>query len=306
MIHKLGFADTTVVIDPRSTTPDTLNLSIVLKLKPTILPEVSVTSAFIEEINPLRADFVLGHELNGEDLVELLSNNVIVVINPENKIKSRFKPIPGASDFVKDPYGNLHILTSKTAFIIYPDSLFTGTATKPVDFAKLNWSIQYCDEVTDTSFFIRRYKDNNQTMAFFAISSLHANRVSQLKEISNADRKNAVKAFADESNSLNNYVGSLGLSAVSASSLEEIDLLRKAERMVNMLEKNYVLPSYALLKLVNDSIYLFAHDIDSIFVYDQRWKLIKSKRCFLLSRFRLPPRSLVTTLQIHLPYFYIA
>lgn len=276
-IHKFGFADTTVAIASIPAT-HTLSLFIVLRLKPTILPEVSVSSAVIEEINPVKADFVLGYELKGEFLVELLSDDIVLVTDTENEVKFRSRPIPGAKDIVKDPYGNLHIITDKNAFKIYPDSSFIQLDTTPVDLAKLNWNIRYCDAVTDTSLFIRRYKDNNQTTAFFAISSLHSKHVNLLKEITDADRKTAVATFANETNSLNQYVESLGLSEVTASNGAELELVRRAQRMLNMLEMNYALPSYSFLKLVNDSVYLFAHDIDTMFVYDRSWNLVKSKR----------------------------
>jgi len=77
-----------------------------------------------------------------------------------------------------------------------------------------------------------------------------------LKEISDADRKYAVAAFANETNSFNQYVASLGLSLGTASTPAELDLVLKAQRMVNMLEMHYALPAYSLLKLINDSIYL--------------------------------------------------
>jgi hypothetical protein len=231
-----------------------------------------------EEINPLKADFILSYELNEDYIVELVSDNNIIIVNAENKLKSRSRSIRGARDIVKDSNGNIYIITEKRAFKMYLDSSFIKLDTVPVELAKLNWHIKYCDDVIDTSLFIRRYKDNNQTISFFAISSLNTKHVRLLKEITDIDRKNSVAVFANESNGFNQYVTSLGLSAGSASTLEELQLVRKAERMADMLETHYALPAYSFLKLVNDSIYLFAHDIDTMFVYDRGWNLVKSKR----------------------------
>jgi hypothetical protein len=278
IIHKLGFADTTVLIAPIQIKADTLSLFVTLRLNPAVLPEVSISSALIQEINPMKADFVSDYELKGEYLIELLSDDNILLINAENKLKSRYKPIRGIEDILKDSYGNVYIVADKIAFKIRLDSSFIKLDTIPIELAKLNWQVKYCDDVIDTSLFLRRYKDNNQTIAFFAISSLNTKHVRLLKEITDIDRKNSVAVFANESNGFNQYVASLGLSAGSASTLEELQLVRKAERMADMLEMHYTLPAYSLLKLINDSIYLFAHDIDTMFVYDRVWNLIKSKR----------------------------
>jgi hypothetical protein len=207
-----------------------------------------------------------------------MSDDIVVVIDEQNNIRSRSRPIKGTKDLVKDPYGNINLIAEKTAFKIHPGNSALRVDTMPVDLARLNWSIQYCDEVNNNIHFIRRYKDNNQTVAFFAMSDLQGNKGRLLKEISGSDRKYCVAAFANEANSLNQYVANVGLSKGSASTLEELELVNKAIRMTDRLEMNYTLPSYSYLKLVNDSIYLFAHDIDTMFVYDQDCNLVKSKR----------------------------
>jgi hypothetical protein len=278
-IHKLGFADTSVAVALIPAAQDSLNLHVILRLQPMILPEIAISSALIKEVNPMNADFVLGYELKGENLLQLLSNQILV-INEENKVTCRSHPIQGVKDIVKDAYGTIYVTTDKKAYKIESDGSFIRIDTLSIDLANLMWNITYCEDINDTSIFIRRYKDYNQTIAFFAISSLNLKHVRQLKEISDVHRKNTVLAFANESNSLNKYVASLGLSKASAATEAEIKLVRAAQNMADRLEMNYVLPSYSLLKLVNDSLCLFAHDIDTMFIYDQKWNLVKSKRLY--------------------------
>jgi hypothetical protein len=277
-IHKLGFADTTITLAPNQLTQDTIHLAIALRLKIILIPEVSVNSSRIEEINPMKADFVIGYELKGDFLIELLSDDNIVLIDADNKVRSRSRPIPGAKDIVKDPYGDIYILTEKTAHKIYFNNSDLRVDPVSADLAKLMWDIQYCDEATGTTRYIRRYKDNNQTVAFFATSNLNKNAVKLLKEITHVKRREAVQDYANETNALNQYVESLGLSKVTATTMQELELVREAQNMIDKLEMIYALPSYSFLKLVNDSIYLFAHDIDSMFVYDQHWNPLKGER----------------------------
>jgi hypothetical protein len=279
-IHKLGYADTMVTFAQSPNQADSLNVNIVLRFKPIVLPEISISSAIREEVNPMRAAFVYGYELKGEHIIQLLSDGIIVVIDSDNKVSYRSRPITGIKDMVKDAYGNIYLVSSKRAYKIYPDSAFIRIDSVYIDLEKLNWNLQYFDDVNDTSLFIRRYKDYNQTVAFFAISSLHPKHVRQIKEIGDNQRKNAVHEFANESIGMNNYLASLKLSKVSASTPEELKLVRSAQLMADMLEMNYVSASYSILKLVNDSLYLFAHDIDTMFVYDQKWNLVKSKRLY--------------------------
>jgi hypothetical protein len=281
-IHKLGFVDTTVILKTNQLKQDTTNHTVALRLKVTLLPEVAISSEHTEEINPMKAGFVIGYELKGDYLLELLSNGSILVIDENNKIKSHSRPISEAKDIVKDTEGNIYILTEKTAFKIYPDSSGIKVEPVPVNLIKLNWEIQYCDESTETSRYIRRYKSNNQTVAFFATSKQNNNHVKLLKEISDADKIYAVKAYANETNGLRLYLAGREESNIGGImgdiSPGELELYRKANQMECMLEKNYALPPYSFLKLVNDSIYLFAHDIDSMFVYDQNWNMVNSKR----------------------------
>jgi hypothetical protein len=65
---------------------------------------------------------------------------------------------------------------------------------------------------------------------------------------------------------------------MTAGNDEEMALVNTAQKMSFILEMNYAPPSYSILKLINDSLYLFAHDIDTLFVYDQQLNLVKSKK----------------------------
>lgn len=277
-IHSFGFADTTIATTKLSSDSDTINLSVTLRFKLNILPEVSISSAITEEINPMKADFLIDYELKDYYLLELLSDDIVIVLDLDNKIVSRSKPIKSAKEIAKDPYGNIHVLSDKGAHRIDlngPNILIDRT---PVDPVKFKWNQIYCAEAKDTSVYIRRYKDNNQTTAFFAISTRNNEHVKLLKEITDHDRKNAVAAYANEANALNQYLASRDISIVTASTSEELLLANTAHTMIATLEMNYVSPYYSFLKSVNDSIYLFAHDLDSMYVYDKNWQLIKSKR----------------------------
>lgn len=232
----------------------------------------------MEEINPMKADFILDYELKDDYVLQLLSDDIVLVKNAENKITYRSRPLNGATSIQKDPFGKTYILTDKKACLFHADNSSAGTDNTPVDFEKLNWNLNYCDAALDNSLFIRRYKDNNQTIAFFATSATNKQSAKLLKEISDVERKKAVNAYANETTAFNAYVESLGLSEVTATNEAEIKLVRKARHMRDFLEMNYVLPAYSVLRIVNDSVYLFAHDIDSMFVYDKNWELVKSKR----------------------------
>jgi hypothetical protein len=280
-IHKLGFADTILSLASGFLKQDTLNINISLRLKVAFLPEILVNSAVMQEINPMRSDFVIAYELTGNQLIELLSDDIVLLIDEGEKMKYRSRPVSGTKDLVKDPDGNLHITTAKNAHRLVADSMGLAIHPLPEDLDKLNWNVRYCDESNGHSRFIRRYRDNNQTVAFFAVNVI-SKRVKLLKEISDAGRSKAVQAFANETNSLLSYLSGLEESnpggVMGDISGAELELYRKAEQMAGFLEKNYVLPSYSFLKLIKDSIYLFAHDIDSMFVYDREWKLVKSTR----------------------------
>jgi hypothetical protein len=277
-IHKLGFADTTISVAKIPEGIDTLSLIVVLRLKITPLPEVSIGPPGVEEINPLRSDFVIGYELQGKYLIELLSDDNILIVDAQNKMRSRSKTVTGIQNIVKDPRGNLFLTTEKTAFKIHRINPVFRVDTVALSLTALNWNITYCDEAVDTSFFIRRYKDYNQTVTFFAVSALRPGHVKQLKEISDAERKSAVTLFANESNAFNQYVASRGLTIVTAGTAEELIMVKKAQNMSDLLEMVYSLPAYSFLKQANDSIYLFAHDLDTMFVYDKGWNLVKAKR----------------------------
>jgi hypothetical protein len=276
-LHKFGFADTTVSSAWKKGDSDSLHLYITLRLKPNTLPEVSVTANAIEEINPLKSDFILGYELKGDYLIELVSDDNVLVINSEGKQVTRSKSLKGALDLVKDAYGAIYIITEQEAFKVNVQNAQLSIDAHSVDLKKLNWNLQYLDAVTDTSEFIRRYKDFNQTLAFFAVSKKNKNHAQMLKEIGEAERKKAVAQFAIEAIRFNQYVADKGLNMMTASTGAEVRLVRDARIMANKFEMNYARPSYSTLKKVNDSIFLFAHDIDSMFVFDQSWNLVRSK-----------------------------
>ncbi len=275
-IHRFGFADTSIMFITPRVDYDTLRQIVTLRLRPILLPEVTVQSKQTEEINPAGAHFVLGYELRGEWLIELLDGHLLV-INESKNIQSRIQVSRRANDIVKDPYGRLYLRIEKGAFQIAQENPLKVNSDT-ADVAKLDWNLRYCDAVADNSHFIRRYKDDNQTTAYFAVSNANNKKVRMLKEISDAERKSAVLSFANEARGFNQYVAGLELSQVTATSSSELALVRKARRMSDMVEMSYVLPSYSPLKLVNDSVYLFAHDIDSLFVYDLKWNQVRSKR----------------------------
>jgi hypothetical protein len=172
----------------------------------------------------------------------------------------------------------VYLTTSNGAYKIDVSGNELVKDTVPVDRKQLDWDLLYCDEATGNTRFIRRYKDNNQTVAFFAISGRDKRQVKMLKEITNEARKQAVSAYVNDANRLNIYLASIGVNIVTASNGAELRLARKAKDKTDIVESNFVLPFYAVLKSVNDSIFLFAHDIDSMFVYDKDGNLTRNTR----------------------------
>ncbi len=60
---------------------------------------------------------------------------------------------------------------------------------------------------------------------------------------------------------------------------KELEARRKAERLTYEQKMLYSTPSYNTLKLMNDSVYIFAHDIDTMFVYDKACNLVRG--CYI-------------------------
>jgi hypothetical protein len=277
-IRKLGFIDTTIIFNS-SVLKDTLNVSVILKSKIIILDEVPVYSNKTRMINPKGANFILDYELYEGDMVQLLSDNNLLLISNENKATCNKKIHKEAKNIVKDFYGNINFITSTSAYKIKIDNSKMITDTIPMNLENFNKAINYCDGVLDTLSFVRRYKDVNQTVAFFAISTLNSKRFKLLKEISNADKKRVVKSNARKVNSLIEWIKDYNPENIDGEmgniGHEELELRRMIERLTYEQKTLYDAPSYNTLKLINDSIYIFAHDIDTMFVYDKTCNLIR-------------------------------
>ncbi len=281
-IRKLSFRDTSISIASKINNSDTIALTIVLHSKIIFLDEIPVYSNTVEEINPLNFTFILAYELVDDVILELLSGDNLVVLDANNQVKVRAKYKLGSNDLVKDPFGNINLLTNKYAHQLYLENNRLTIDTAKINIVKLTTSIKYCDAAFDTSIFVKRYTDNNQTVAFYA-SSITKNKCSKLlKVITDEDKRKAVQNYAVRANGLamamRNYDPENAAGVMGEIDYKEVDIYRLSEQMVNTLQMNYALPSYNVLKFINDTVYLFAHDLDTLFVYDKKWTLIKTKK----------------------------
>ena len=277
-IHKLGFADTTVLVPKSRPTGDTIYIISYLRFNPSVLPEVNITASTVEELNPLKADFILDYELCGNFLVTVLSNDYVVVSDLYNSVMSHSKPLEGLTGIEKDPFGFTYILTDTKAYLFAADSVDVRIDMNRKEKNALIYSNTYIEQVLDSSTIIRRYGDINQTVTFIN-KPIDQKKVAQiLKTISNEARSNAVKSYAAEAFGLAQYVAELNLNKMTTNTRTEVRLLRDAQNLADMFEKVYALPSYNILRLVNDSLYLFAHDIDSLLVYDKNCRYVRGLR----------------------------
>ncbi len=280
LIKKLGFADTLISLKEKSIAKDTINLIISLRSKVMLLDEIPVYANKFRELNPLKADFILDYELADENIIELLSNDYLILLNNKRDILFHSKTFSGSENIAKDPFGNLNIITKKNVYRTDVVNSILKTDSVPKSLVKFNWAVKYCDEAFDTSVFIRRYKDINQTVAFFSISTKNSKNFKLLKEITDVEREMAARA------SLGKVIGlyiqiagrySQNLAGVMGDiTLDELHMNRKLQQAIWAHQMLYVPPSYNVLKLVNDTVYLFAHDIDTLFAYDKGSRLIKS------------------------------
>ncbi len=273
-LKRIGFIDTVIVLKS-PTNPSTI-LNFVLQQKIELLNEIPVYSNIVEEVNPKKMDFILDFELDGENLIQLGSIGIVNLLNKQNQLINSIKTFPQAEKIKKDPFGHINIVTPEFVYDTKIKNSIINIDTIPILRSKFDWAIQYCDDVYDSTYFIRRYKDINQTIEFFAISD-KSSRL--LRTVSDEERVKSVREYAQRVNrlirilALYNETNLAGVMGDLTS--DELDMIRKSERMTWTQEQLYSLPSYNILKMINDSIYIFAHDIDTLFVYDKTFKSIK-------------------------------
>ncbi len=276
-IKSLGYYDTSLVTTHIT---DTIHYTVKLRVKPLQLNEVVVfDNRIIKQINPYKADFILDFELlPNHTIVELLSSNHLLYIDDVDEKTRNVKTI------VKDiqklntlPVDNLlHLLNETKAY----SCAFVNDSAKVTedDYTNVKWILNNVEADVGDSYYIRRYKELNQTIGFFRI---HDGRALMLKEISNADRVYAVKTHAKITNrmvakldSINDKKGNLG--GVMGDDMQcQLRAERDALRSSWIQEKFYDAPSYNILKEIKDSIFIFAHDIDSILVFTKEGRLVR-------------------------------
>lgn len=252
---------------------DTVYVTVRLRYSTTLLQEVAVTAGKIEELNPLKADFILGYELQDNYLIELLSNDYVLVTDFSGTVRSQSKPMVGLLDITRDVFGHVYLVTESKAYMVAADSSSIRIDMQGIEKKMLMWNNVHFDEAYDTTAITRQYRDLNQTTSYFMTSQKNKQCTKLIKEITDSDRKNAVQAFGAEAMGLAAYIESLGINYGNASTDTELDLIQESKKMSDRLEMTYALPAYNTFRLVNDSLYLFAHDIDTLFVYDKTCKL---------------------------------
>lgn len=82
-----------------------------------LLEEIPIYTNGIEEVNPKKADFILDYELSDDNILELLSNNNLVVINKRQPTYIT-KTLSNSENIIKDPSGSINLVTNKYVYKI--------------------------------------------------------------------------------------------------------------------------------------------------------------------------------------------
>ena len=277
LVKCLGYNDNSLLIDNSNFMGSTIKLS----QKDISLEEVVIVGnkENIFSINPYHASFILDFELTKKDeIVELLSSNDLIFIseksNEAKRYKTNLKNLEGLSKLNGKP--TIYLLGKGMAFgfTYNTDSL----KTYHINSKKFNWATEHIETFDDTTYYIRDYKDFNQTTIF----SKKAEALLFLREITNEDKKFVAKIHNER---LQNWkkayggdpagiMGDIRLQNGQSSSLEA---QRKIINLKWEQEEIYNRPTYNTLKLINDTVFIFAHDIDSILVYDTNNKYIRGR-----------------------------
>lgn len=269
-IKYAGFRDTTVSFLRASEATDTITGSLTLNRKIFLLDDVPVYSSRLEEVNPQKADFILDYELKDGHMVQLLSENILLLLK-EGIEEQTLSSLAGTKNLAKDPYGNIHVVSdhfsNKIEIEDLPElRLKIDTTLVAID--KFNQVLNYCEAVTDNTIFIRKYKDENQTLAFFSYKD---SVYTLIREITNEERKQAVFMKRDSTKKQllylagmysDNLAGEMGEMGQS-----ELRKRRDAQQMIWKQQMIYSRPAYNLLRVINDRVYIFAHDLDSMLVF---------------------------------------
>ena len=276
-LSNINFIDTSIIVKEPLSFNDSAILVIKLRPKVIVIDEIPVFTSGVEEVNPIKADFIIDYELSNGNLLELLTNAVLVI--QDNNIKSKLRSFPQANNLVKDPFGNINIVADNGVYKIINDKSSFQIDSAIISLNKFNEAVRSCDEVIDTTFFLHRYKDINQTMEFIAAWG----KTSKLLKTISTKNKDFVRKNARRliSNSMqialaSYYAENLG-GIMGDIDTAELRKRRHLERDIMTHKMLYAQPSYNVLKAINDSIYLFAHDIDSLLIYDKQGTFIRSK-----------------------------
>lgn len=269
-IKSTGFRDTTVSFTWGAGLLDSITASLTLNRKIFLLEDVPVYSSRMEEVNPRKADFILDYELKDDNMIQLLSENILLLI--KNGIEEQtLSPLPGAKNLEKDLYGNLHLVNSGFACKLEIEDLpelRLKVDSTCVEVKRFNEVLGACEAVTDNTIFIRKYKDENQTLAFFSYKD---SAYTLIREITDEERKQVAFIQRDSTKKQLLYLASMYSDNLAGEmgemSQRELRKRRDAQQMVWKQQMIYSRPAYNLLRVINDRVYIFAHDLDSMLVY---------------------------------------
>lgn len=276
-IKSTGFRDTTVRFTREPGLLDTITASLTLNRKIFLLEDVPVYSSRMEEVNPRKADFILDYELKDDNMIQLLSENILLLI--KNGVERQtLSPLPSTKNLVKDFYGDIHLLSNNFACRLeledLPELRLTGDSTC-VEIKKFNEVIGACEAASDNTIFVRKYKDVNQTLAFFSYKD---SAYTLIREITDEERKQAVFMRRDSTKKQLLYLANMYSDNLAGEmgemSARELRKRRDAQQMVWKQQMIYSRPAYNLLRVINDSVYIFAHDLDSLLVYTKEGKAL--------------------------------
>lgn len=274
-IKSTGFRDTTVSFTWDAGLLDTITASLTLNRKIFLLEDIPVYSSRMEEVNPRKADFILDYELKDKSMVQLLSENNLLLIR-EGIEEQLLSPLPGTKSLAKDLYGNIHILSNNFVCKVELEDLpelHLEVDSTCVEVKRFNEVIGACEAFTDNTIFIRKYKDENQTLAFFSYKD---STYTLIREITDEERKQVAFIQRDSTKKQLLYLASMYSDNLAGEmgemSQRELRKRRDAQQMVWKQQMIYSRPAYNLLRVINDRVYIFAHDLDSLLVYTKEGK----------------------------------
>lgn len=250
---------------------DSLTFNIVLK---TAIKELKTVEITAENIKVVYDNSLLDYEFNNDNILLLISENKkskLRLINSDSIIKDKILNFP-AGNFFRDCFNNIQVLTKDSSYQAYilPSEIYIY---KGVDLKQFN-SLSSCVVSTPEHLFLQQFGPHNQSVIYSYINK-HTKERKMLKHITSAESENFAKGEVKKIAQLKRKLGNK--SVMDDLNATELGLARDIESRTWFYENILVKPTYNPLKQIRDSIFIFNHISDSVYVYNSNAEL---KRTF--------------------------